>query len=134
MPEPEQLPDITITHEDLAVLSDVVREALAEGRYVAASRLGNELHRARVVPAFQAPKGCLTLNRVGKYMEELSGAIWEVVLVARKGSRLSGTVAVLSGLGTALLGLSEGHRMSWFDHNGKSRTVRLLNVSHTRKI
>ena len=45
------LPAITITNEDLAVLSGVVQRAMMDGNFAAASRLANEMHRARVVSA-----------------------------------------------------------------------------------
>lgn len=128
MSELELLPKITITHEDLAILSGIVRKAMEEGRYAAASRLGNELHRARIIPAAQSPEDCLGLNLFGQYLEERSGAVQEVVLVAGKGSPAIGMVSVLSRIGTALLGLSEGQRMGWLDPSGKPRVVRLLKV------
>lgn len=122
------LPEITITHEDLAILQEVVQTALADGRYAAASRLGNELHRARIVPASQAPDDCLLLNVRGRYLEERSGAIREAALVAGKGRPAAGVVSVLSRVGTALLGLSEGQRMTWLDSSGQPRVLRLLDV------
>ncbi len=122
------LPEITITHEDLAVLTRVIREAVAEGRYSAAARLGNELHRARIVPAGHAPAGCLALNRAGRYLEERSGAVRDVVLVSGRGRSSSGLVSVLSRVGTALIGLSEGQAMGWLDPRGKLRVIRLLKV------
>lgn len=128
MSKVEILPEITITHEDLAVLTGVVQEAIAEGRYTAASRLGDELRRARVVPASQAPDDCFVLNLVGRYLEERSGAVRDVVLVPGQGSSSFGMVSVLSRVGTALLGLSEGQRMGWLDPRGKPRVVRLLKV------
>lgn len=128
----ERLPPITITHDDLTVLEEVVQQALAEGRYVAASFLGNELHRARVVQSSDVPENCLTLNVSGRYMEERSGSIREVVLVAGRGNPNVGLVPVLSRLGTALLGLSEGQSMGWVDPRGKLRAVRLLDVRRSR--
>ncbi|MBN9451505.1 MAG: hypothetical protein J0I42_06090 [Bosea sp.] len=128
MPKVE-LPEITITHEDLDVLTRVMREAVAEGRYAVASRLGNELHRARIVPTAHAPEGCLTLHLEGRYLEERSGAVRDVVLVPGRGRASVGLVSVLSRLGTALIGLSEGQAISWLDPRGKPRVIRLLNVS-----
>lgn len=122
----EQLPEITVTHEDLAILSVVVQKAMAEGRYAAAARLGNELHRAGVVQASDAPENCLVLNVAGQYLEERSGAVREVILVAGRGSPSMGMVSVLTRVGTALLGLSEGQRMGWTDPGGQPRVVRLL--------
>lgn len=121
-------PEITVTHEDLAILSGLVQAAMAEGRYAAGSRLADELHRARVVSAAQAPEDCLVLNRPGQYLEERSGARRDIVLVAGRGSPATGMVSVLSRVGTALLGLSEGQGVSWLDPLGKPRAVRLLKV------
>lgn len=123
------LPEITITHRDLEVLAYVLREAVAEGRYAAASRLGSELHRARIVLAAHAPDGCLALHRQGRYLEERSGAVRDVVLVPGRGRASVGLVSVLSRVGTALIGLSEGQAMGWLDPRGKPRMIRLLTVS-----
>ncbi len=124
----EILPEVTITHEDFTFLTGVVQEAIAEGRYTAASRLGDELRLARVVLVSQASDNCLLLNLVGRYLEERSGAVSDVVLVAGQGSSSFGMVSVLSQVSTALLALSEGQRMGWFDPRGKPRVVRLLKV------
>lgn len=121
-------PQITITHEDLAILSAIVQEAMADGRYDAAARLGNELHRAQVVSAAKAPADCLILNVAGRYLEERSGAVRDVILTAGRSRPAIGLVCVLSRVGTALLGLSEGQSMSWLDPRGQPRAVRLLNV------
>lgn len=124
-----ELPEITITHKDLEILTRVIREAVAEDRYVAASRLGNELHRAQIVQAAHPPDGCLALHHKGRYLEERSGAVRDVVLVPGRGRSSAGMVSVLSRVGTALIGLSEGQSMSWLDPCGKPRAVRLLNAS-----
>lgn len=128
MPLLDFLPDIIITHEDLPVLSRIVEDAMEEGRYEAASRLGNELHRAQVMPAATAPRDCLTLNVVGQYLEERSGAVREAILVAGEGRPSAGTVSVLSRMGTALLGLSTGQRIGWADPQGRPRMLQLLGV------
>src|SRR5690606_19439235 len=128
MPLLEALPDIIVTHEDLPVLSRIIENAMEDGRYEAASRLGNELHRARVVPTTLAPRDCLILNAVGKYLEERSGAVREAILVAGESRPSAGTVSVLSQIGTALLGLSAGQRIGWTDSQGKPRILRLLDV------
>ncbi len=124
------LPQITITYEDLAILSALVSQAMAAGRYAAASRLADELHRAHVVEAAQAPQDCLFLHVPGQYLEERSGAVREVTLVPGRGSAAVGLVSVLSPVGTALLGLSAGQRTGWLDPRGKPRVLRLLRVHH----
>lgn len=121
-------PDIMVTHEDLAVLSDLVRDEIAAGCYVAASRLADELHRARVVSRVEVPTNCLILNVPGSYIEERSGGVHDVTLVIGKGRMSLGLVSVLSRVGTALLGLSVGQRMAWLDPLGRKRVVRLLEV------
>lgn len=127
----ELLPEITVTYDDLVILQQLVQKALAEGHYAAASRLGNELHRARIVSASHAPENCLGLNLAGRYLEERSGAVQDVVLVAGRGNPTFGTISALSQVGTALIGLSEGQRMCWLDPRGRRRAVRLLSVQRS---
>ncbi|MBN9436408.1 nucleoside diphosphate kinase regulator [Bosea sp. (in: a-proteobacteria)] len=122
------LPQIIITHEDLAILSGLIEKAMASGRYTAATRLADELHRAQVVEAALAPQDCLRLNIGGQYLEERSGAVRDIVLVAGRSSAAVGLVSVLSQVGTALLGLSAGQRIGWLDPRGKPRWLRLLRV------
>lgn len=122
------LPQIIITHEDLAILSGLIEKAMASGRYAAATRLADELHRAQVVEAARAPRDCLRLNIGGQYLEERSGAVRDIVLVAGRSSAAVGLVSVLSQVGTALLGLSAGQRIGWLDPRGKPRWLRLLRV------
>lgn len=122
------LPQIIITHEDLAILSGLIEKAMASGRYTAATRLADELHRAQVVEAALAPPDCLRLNIGGQYLEERSGAVRDIVLVAGRSSAAVGLVSVLSQVGTALLGLSAGQRIGWLDPRGKPRWLRLLRV------
>lgn len=124
----DERPGITVTSEDLSVLSELVREAIAAGRYVSASRLADELHRAHIVRGAEVSADCLTLHVPGSYLEERSGAIHDVTLVTSGGRRSLGMISVLSSVGTALLGLSVGQRMSWLDSQGTPRAVRLLEV------
>ena len=133
MSEVDLLPEITVTHEDLAILARVVEDALAEGRYGAAACLGNELHRARIVPAAQVPKDCLGLRATERYLEERSGTVRDVALVTGRSRAAIGTVSVLSNVGTALLGLSEGQRTGWLDAGGRLRVIRLLSVRHAER-
>lgn len=106
---------------------------MATGRYDAASRLADELHRAHVVEARQAPQDCLFLHVPGQYLEERSGAVREVTLVPGRGSAAVGLVSVLSPVGTALLGLSEGQRTGWLDPRGEPRMLRLLRVTRRHR-
>ncbi len=124
----ELLPEITITHEDLTILSNTVAEAIGNGQVEAAYRLANEMHRARIVPAAKAPRDCLALKSPARYLDERSGAIRDVVLVANGRRPASGTMSVLSEVGSALIGLSEGQRIGWLDRHGRPRVVRLLEV------
>jgi regulator of nucleoside diphosphate kinase len=128
MEKMELLPEITITHEDLAILSETVAEAMGKGRIEAACRLAHEMHRARIVPAAKAPRECLGLKSAGRYLDERSGAIHDAVLVANSGRPASGTVSVLSEVGSALIGLSEGQRIGWLDRFGRPRVLQLLEV------
>lgn len=123
------LPDIIVTLDDNRKLTALVQEALHQGNYSAASRLAEELSRARLVPAEEVPHDCLTLNASGVYVDERSKAVREVTLVASRQQRSTfGLMSVLSEVGTALLGLSQGQCISWRDASGGTRAVRLLEV------
>lgn len=129
----DMLPDIVIAQEDLPALSQAINRAIAEGRYVAASGLGNELHRASILPAAQVPADRVVLNAAARYLDEASQAVHEVVVVAGPGSPAAGTVSVLSQIGTALIGLAAGQRMSWIDPKGRRQSIRLLRVRQPRR-
>lgn len=129
----DMLPDIVIALEDLPALSQAIARAIDEGRYVAASGLGNELHRACILPAARVPEDRARLNAALRYMDEASHAVREVVLVAGAGSPAARTVSVLTQLGTALIGLAPGQRMAWLDPQGRRQAARLLEVRQPRR-
>lgn len=120
------LPDIYITHDDLGILSGLVQTVLHEGRVVAASRLMDELYRARIVSPAELPANCLTLYAPGRYLKERSGAVRDVTLIPGRSITSRGIISVLTVVGTHLLGLTAGQSMSWTDPAGRVRTIRLL--------
>src|SRR5690606_14587827 len=112
----------------MAVLSKVMATAIDQGQYAAAMLLANELNRARIVPAAQAPEDCLVLGVRGRYLDESTGATRDVILVATRAHPASTAASVLSRVGTALLGLTPGQRIGVPGSRGRPRVLRLLQV------
>jgi len=93
--------------------------------------LRRELGRAIVVSSEAMPPDVVTMNSLVRYRDELDGATRTVALVypyAAQGG--PGMVSVLSPLGTALLGLSEGQTIDWDFPDGSRRRLRVEEVLH----
>jgi regulator of nucleoside diphosphate kinase len=93
--------------------------------------LRRELARAIVVSSEAMPPDVVTMNSLVRYRDELKGVTRTVALVypyAAQGGQ--GMVSVLSPIGTALLGLSEGQTIDWDFPDGSHRRLRVEEVLH----
>jgi regulator of nucleoside diphosphate kinase len=91
-----------------------------------ADMLAGELERARVVPdnllAAEAP--FVRLGGRVEYFDLLSGRVREVQLSVPEDADIdAGRLSVLSPVGAALVGLSEGDRFSWTGDDGRPRVI-----------
>lgn len=123
----EPLPPIVVCEADYDKLSDMA--AAARGRSpAAASQLLHELERADVVPAEAFPSRAVRVGSTVDYRWD-GGSTRRATLVLPAEADISdGRVSVLTPVGTALLGLSQGQSIAFRAHNGASHRLTILRV------
>jgi regulator of nucleoside diphosphate kinase len=122
------LPDITITAQDLLRLASLVDDFFAP-RDRAAAFLAHELDRATVVSLSDLPDGVVTMRSLIRYRQDDSGKICRATLVYPVEADTSNDrISVLTPVGAALVGLSEGRLMPYEASDGTIESVTVLEV------
>lgn len=127
----EAKPSIMVTEDDLARL----QECLVDGHDglpdLAVEVLYEELGRARVISASDAPPTLVTMNSRVVFENLSTARRREITLVyPRDADATLGRISVFSPLGAALLGLSVGQEIDWTFPNGRSARFRLEEVRY----
>ncbi|WP_409362472.1 GreA/GreB family elongation factor [Bradyrhizobium sp. SBR1B] len=92
-----------------------------------ASNVLREISRAKIVPDDELPKNVVAVNSHVDVRDNVTGTTRQVVLVMPdETSRQPNAVSVLSPLGAALIGLSEGHSVEWCSTIGEPCSVTVL--------
>lgn len=126
-PNGERLPRISITEKDLESLLRLANAALSSMPEVAEELLG-ELDRARIVSDRTAKPNVVRMGSSLSYRSE-DGVERRVTLVYPGAADISfGRISVLTPIGTALIGLSEGQSISWATRSGKRQTLTVTAV------
>jgi regulator of nucleoside diphosphate kinase len=121
-------PSITISTLDLNRI-DQMLDRLPSAQASARDALSDELARAAVVEPWDMPPRVVTMNSRVRFRLEDTGGEWCKTLVYPKDIDLDGdTVSILSPVGSALLGLSEGDRVRWERAGGRSIGVEVVEV------
>ena len=124
---PIKLPPVMISETDRARLISVATAALTDRwRAAAASNLLRELDRATIVPDAQLPSNVVAVHSRVHLRDNITGKESRITLVL-PGERRNGpnALSVLTLLGAALIGLSEGASIDWCTASGdrNSKTV-----------
>tara|TARA_R110002049_G_scaffold307712_1_gene509021 strand:- start:14127 stop:14564 length:438 start_codon:yes stop_codon:yes gene_type:complete len=122
-------PKIVINADDLAHL-----EGLADGMMrrhpTLADRLFEEIGRARVVASNKMPQGVVGMGSTVTYRDETTGQEKSVTLVYPEEADISRLrVSVMTPIGIALIGLSEGASFYWDTREDQRRTLTVLSVT-----
>ena len=122
------LPDITISTVDLDRI-DLLLDRLPSAQAAARDALADELARADVVAPWDMPPRVVTMRSTVRFRLEDAGGEWCRTLVYPKDvNHDDDTVSILSPVGSALLGLSEGDRVRWERAGGRSIGVEVVEV------
>jgi regulator of nucleoside diphosphate kinase len=122
------LPGITLTTTDMARLAALVGDFF-HLRSRAVAFLAHELDRAAIVPSDDIPEGVVTMESVVDFRLDDRGKARRATLVyPGEASITEGRISVLTPVGTALLGLSEGQLMPYEAMDGTMRSLTVLNV------
>jgi regulator of nucleoside diphosphate kinase len=128
-----KLPPITLSSLDV----DRLRTILVSDEYKEAPGVGmlhNELERASVVPPEAVPPTLVTMNSKVWFMDEMAkdeygmNLEYGLTLVYPGPDNSPGTVSVLTPVGSALLGLSVGQKISWPMPHRREMCVRVLKL------
>ena len=105
---------ITITKNDRARLKKLIHHEISEGPQTDKSlrELNSEIEKAKVVDIKELSRNVITMN--SKVLVRLNGNEEEVTLVYPQEADLIGNrISILSPVGTAILGYSEGDTIEW---------------------
>ena len=121
------LPTITVTQPDHDRLSDIAETVGARapgGRLLAA-----EMLRARVVAPGEVARSVVTMGAEVEFVEDQTHQVRRLTLVYPEDADiLNGKISVVTPVGAALIGLSEGQSMEWQTLDGERKSLTVLNV------
>ncbi|MET4799752.1 GreA/GreB family elongation factor [Bradyrhizobium sp. LB11.1] len=125
---PVALPPVMLSEADRDRLYAIAISALTNSRMAsAASNVLREISRAKIVPDDQLPENVVAVNSHVDVRDNVTGTTRRVVLVMPDETPLQpNAVSVLSPLGAALIGLSEGHSVDWCSASGEPSSVTVL--------
>jgi regulator of nucleoside diphosphate kinase len=120
-------PPVVVTKADYERLSNL---ADATGRVsFVRDYLAGELARARIIEGDQVASDVVTMHSRFVFRDDSTGHVRTVSLVYPGEEDIDdGRISILTPVGAALLGLSEGHSIEWETRNGESRTLTLLKL------
>ncbi len=106
--------------------------AMAEGNVKqepdVATFLLRELERAST-NAPENPEKIVRMQSHVRYRQKSTGQVREVQIVyPHQADPAAGRISILTPVGVALIGLSEGQSIEWKDRNGKRKSLIVLNV------
>lgn len=125
-------PDIIISDGDLNRLDELLSGSCIERLGNVGAFLVNELARAQVVPACEVPMSVVAMYSTVEFRDNLSGRTQIVTLVyPHESAGRERSISVLTPVGAALLGLSEGQSIAYETPDGRCRTLTVVKVLET---
>ena len=123
-------PPILVTTFDYPRLAGVVEVFRRSGREPLVQPLADELDRAELVDPAAIPPDTVTMHARVRFSDE-AGLVRTVTLVypGEEDSR-QGRIAVVTPIGSALLGLRAGTAMSWQTLDRRTKRLAVLEVVH----
>lgn len=122
-----RLPKITVSESDHQRLSELAAAVLDRIPEVAEVLL-SELERAKVVPAKSVPSKSVQMGSTVEYRSD-DGHQREVTLVYPAEADIGqGKISILTPIGAALIGLSEGQSIMWTARDGRRHQLTILSV------
>lgn len=120
-------PKIVISSSDFDRLSRLANNSLNTMTELAEELLG-ELERAKVVSDNALPKNVVRMGAAVTY-ESDNGQERTVILVNPGEADIAqGKVSIMTPIGTALIGLAEGHSIGWIARDGQSHRLTVKSV------
>ena len=121
-------PPILISETDKLQLAKLARSAVNRVPEVV-EELETELDRAETCPPSQLPPTVVRMHSIVRFRTD-RGTEHQVELVyPEQADVIRDRLSVLTPIGTALIGLSEGQTMAWTDREGRARHLTVLEVT-----
>jgi regulator of nucleoside diphosphate kinase len=121
-------PNIMMSKTDFNRI-DLLLEKLATSRVPGKEALSNELLRAQVVEPWEVPPTVVTMHSTVRFrLDGDAGELCRTLVYPKDAGQAPDTLSVLSPVGSALLGLSEGDRMQWLHPDGREIGVEVLEI------
>ncbi|WP_323781458.1 nucleoside diphosphate kinase regulator [Leisingera sp.] len=125
---PRRQPKVVLARETLDRL-----EALAEGALTRtpelADRLLEEIERAKIVSTSKLRGDVVAIGRAVTYRDETTGQSNTVTPAFPEDADISeGRISLMTPVGVALIGLSEGASFRWTARDGEERSLTVLKV------
>jgi regulator of nucleoside diphosphate kinase len=125
-------PEIFITDRRYSELNRLANASLRRTPHVAELLL-SELERAEIVPNQALPGNIVDLGSWVTFKDDDSGEIQLVQIVyPHEVDITNGKISILTPVGAALLGLSEGQAIDCPTLDGRARRLRVLGVDRSR--
>ena len=88
-----------------------------------------ELERAKVISDDDVPADLVTMNSKVKFLNVQDNKEMVVTIVYPSDANFAeGKISVLASMGSALIGLRVGQEINWMFPNGKTKTLKILEV------
>ena len=123
-------PAITISSHDYDKLERIAMAGMraCRGRLIA-EYLADELGRAAVVPPLEVDKTVVTMHSDLTFRDDATNTFRRVTLVYPGEQDIAvGRISILTPVGTALIGVSEGQSIDWQTTTGEPRRLTVMKV------
>ncbi|MDN3650888.1 GreA/GreB family elongation factor [Reinekea marina] len=123
-------PEITISSYDFDLISDLLDKMKSTEEL---EKLSAELDRANVVALKDLPGNIVAINSTVSFIIETTQKAFTYKLVTPKPKLEDGGLSIMSPIGSAIIGLSEGQTIEWPMSKGETVTVKITNVNHAER-
>lgn len=121
-------PKIIISHEDYDGLHSMIEK---ESFVPSHDLLIDELERAKIVEKSKLPKNVVRMNSTVTFTMLSTQKVFALKLVYPKDTKDSGTLSILTPVGSALIGLSTGQEIEWPLSNNKTTVVHIDSIEYS---
>jgi len=129
MTETVQRPPITLSSADFERLDNLV-SAIERSQPDLATTLAEELDRAKVAPKEDLPRSLVVMGADVTFRDDITGDVHHKQLVyPDQAHGEDDRLSILTPVGVALIGLSEGQSIDWHTRSGEERRLTILKVA-----
>ncbi|GLS30350.1 regulator of nucleoside diphosphate kinase [Mesorhizobium albiziae] len=122
-----QPPNIIVSETDHQRLTTLATAALSRIPDVAGDLL-SEMDRARIVRPGKISPTVIQMGSVIEFQSEIDDQKRITLVYPGEADIAEGKISILTPLGTALIGLSQGQSVMWTARNGRQLTLNILAV------